>query len=297
MPRKPARKRQTDAKAAFKRAERHARAAAKLGDAALAIRDAKPDRLAFLARDLVQCALPVSDPGDDVRQWVRHNGNTTLTVTATGKKGLPWGCIPRWLLLYVSSEVVRTGNPVVRFGDTLTAFLAALGVRHRGDQAAAVLEQAERLFGAVVRVDVAPDEHGDERGELGRVAAAWRLNRRKGSYIVTLSDEFAAILRRSPVPLDPRALTAIRRCPLALDLYSMLAERLARLVRPVTISWKQLHAVYGGEYAQTCDFARAARRELARIRLLWPGLRYETPRGRLVLYPSPTPVAPRKRAD
>jgi len=34
---------------------------------------------AFMARHLVQCTLPHSDPGD-VEQWARRNGNLTLGI-------------------------------------------------------------------------------------------------------------------------------------------------------------------------------------------------------------------------
>ena len=54
----------------------------------------------FLARELILCTLPHSDPGD-VLMWSRTNGNLTLAIKAgvnekTGKSyGVPYGIIPR----------------------------------------------------------------------------------------------------------------------------------------------------------------------------------------------------------
>ena len=56
----------------------------------------------FLARELILCTLPHSDPRD-VLSWSRKNGDLTLSIKAgvneeTGKSyGLPYGC-----LLYTS---------------------------------------------------------------------------------------------------------------------------------------------------------------------------------------------------
>ncbi len=60
------------------------RAQEKLVDAGVEITQA-PDEveLAYLARELVQCTLPHSDPGD-VPLWTRSNGNVTLVIARLG---------------------------------------------------------------------------------------------------------------------------------------------------------------------------------------------------------------------
>src|SRR5919202_630630 len=64
-----------------------------------------PDQaeLAFLARQLVQCTLPHTNPGD-VPRWLRRNGNLSLIIQPgwDAKKdvsvGYPFGTIPRLFL-------------------------------------------------------------------------------------------------------------------------------------------------------------------------------------------------------
>src|SRR5579864_4005836 len=88
----------------------------KLIDAATEIR-LDPDAVerAYMARQLVQCTLPHSNPGK-VEQWARRNGNLTLGITP-GRDfenncsiGYPYGTIPRLLLFWLTTEAVRTKN-------------------------------------------------------------------------------------------------------------------------------------------------------------------------------------------
>ena len=71
---------------------------------------ATAEDLAFIARELILCTLPHSDPGD-VPGWSRKNGNLTLSIQAgfnseTGKSyGIPYGIIPRIILVWVGVRI------------------------------------------------------------------------------------------------------------------------------------------------------------------------------------------------
>jgi hypothetical protein len=57
------------------------RAQEKLIEAAAVIRMTPGDaEAAFMARQLVQCTLPHSNPGDKLPAWARKNGNLTLSI-------------------------------------------------------------------------------------------------------------------------------------------------------------------------------------------------------------------------
>src|ERR1700722_2077293 len=78
----------------------------RLLEAATAIR-LDPDAVerAYMARQLVQCTLPHTNPGN-VERWLRRNGNTALVIQAgwdTRKDrsiGYPYGTLPRLLLFW-----------------------------------------------------------------------------------------------------------------------------------------------------------------------------------------------------
>jgi len=63
------------------------RAQRKLIEAAAIIRE-DPDAAerAFMARQLVQCTLPHTNPGD-VEQWTRRSGNLVLGIRVLGSNG------------------------------------------------------------------------------------------------------------------------------------------------------------------------------------------------------------------
>jgi hypothetical protein len=71
-----------------------------------------------MARQLVQCTLPHSDPGN-VPLWKRTNGNLTLVIDPfkdrkTGKAMYPYGTIPRLLLFWIVTEATQNKSRHMR---------------------------------------------------------------------------------------------------------------------------------------------------------------------------------------
>jgi hypothetical protein len=99
-------------------------------DIAMNADDAEP---AFMARELVQCTLPHTNPGN-VPLWRRKNGNLTLAIQPgydlkTGEPvGYPYGTIPRLLLFWMTTEAVRTKNRRLQLGHSLSNFMRELGL-------------------------------------------------------------------------------------------------------------------------------------------------------------------------
>lgn len=288
---------------------------AKLLEAAILIRgiDAvDADELAFMGRLLVQATLPHSDPGE-VLGFGRSNGRLSLTVQpgvytdrdgTPRSVGVPYGSLPRLVLAWLTTEAVKTNSPRIVLGDSLSAFMAELGLVPTGGRwgtTARLRDQMKRLFSARITATV----HGDDgqpgflfqSAEVATDAELWWDPKQPDQVAmwgstVTLGERFFRAITERPVPLDFRALRALKKSPLGLDLYTWLTYRMSYLRSEVAIPWEALHAQFGGDYADVKDFTKKAKRELRKIVLLWPGLRYETPRGRLILRPSPTHVPP-----
>ena len=68
--------------------------------------EADPD-LGFMARTMALCSLPRTNPGNR-HQYKRVNGPYKLIMIVGGDNKLPYGNLPRLLLAWVCSEVVRT---------------------------------------------------------------------------------------------------------------------------------------------------------------------------------------------
>src|SRR5271155_2317618 len=128
-------------------------------DASTAIRGAPPERIDFLHTVQCQCGIPYKNPGDEVREWDRKQGNTSLRIEAgsaidprTGdftKLGLPYGEKPRLVLIHLATEAVRTGSPVVDVEESMTAFARSLGLETNGQQLRSLKDQLARLAAAI----------------------------------------------------------------------------------------------------------------------------------------------------
>jgi hypothetical protein len=264
---------------------------------------------AFMARQLVQCTLPHSDPGD-VPIWTRTNGNLTLVIQPhidrqTRKALYPYGSIPRLFLFWLVTEAKRNKSRHIRLGNSLDNFMREIGLNprtgggKRGD-AKRLQEQMRRLIDARISFESETDTHG--RYLHMDVSASsefwWDAKKTNQANLweswIELGEKFYEAVTLSSVPVDLRALRALKRSPLALDLYAWLTytayvaskSRKARMV-----PWEGLHAQMGAEYAEIRMFRTNVRLALKKIKLVYPELKLElTPAGVTIL-PSPTAIA------
>ena len=103
-----------------------------------------------------------------------------------------------------------------------------------------------------------------------------------------LSAEFYDELAAHAVPIDLRALKALKGSPLALDIYSWLTYRMSHLRKPCLIPWEALQTQFGANYGRPRDFKRKFLIHLADVLRVYPAVRLaELPAG-LLLKPSPT---------
>ena len=111
--------------------------------------------LGFMARLLVLCSLPRTNPGNR-HQYKRQNGPYTLIMYSSGETKLPFGNLPRLLLAWISTEAVRTQSREISLGRSLSGFMRKLGMDDRsgsprGDRTR-LRNQMQRLFGCNVQL-------------------------------------------------------------------------------------------------------------------------------------------------
>jgi len=289
-------------------------AALSLLSAADALRDPpRPSDVVFMVRFLAQVTLPHRDPGP-VPVWQRQNGKVKLSlypfVTEAGEFRYPYAGIPRLLLLWIVTEVVRTRQRRLDLGDSLAGFMRRVGLSPgagggKRSDARRLLDQMERLFRARIVFEDARNEGRyaawaempiAEGGQVGWGRAARLLRSPFGNFIIVGEAFFQAILSSS-IPLDLRAVKMLRRSPLALDLYVWATHRVYGLKRGVHISWSQLRYQVGAEYADLSNFRKAAVQALRKIEIAYPAFRYELVTGAIRLLPCPTAVPIREKPD
>ncbi len=253
----------------------------------------------FSPRELIQATLPHSQPKGDPPVWARRNGNYSLSIRPgfvmnerTGVYeciGYPYGSIPRLILCWLTSEAVTRGSRKLELGPSLNTFMRSLGLNPatgggpRGD-AKRLHEQMERLFRASISFAHSnPSQRAWMNMEITSEGFLWWDPAKPdqfslwGSWIV-LGERFYEAITAHPVPLDLRVLRALKKSPLALDLYALLVYKsyLAdRNRKTFTIPWSGLREQIGGEYARMVDFRRAAREALRTIAALHPGAPFD----------------------
>ena len=266
--------------------------------------EADPD-LGFMARLMALCSLPRTNPGNR-HQYKRVNGPFKLIMIAGGDNKLPYGNLPRLILAWISTEVVRTRSRVIVLGPSLAKFMKTLGVYSSGggrDQIK-LRNQMRRLFGCTVQLSY---KEGNEEQFVNSPITSrgkywWNPDNNSAlpgwnSKIVLGEDLFNEIIRH-PVPFDLNTLTALKRSTLGLDLYMWLVYRTFALRAPLRLSWQQVYGQFGTDPSKASDkntvqmFRRDALRELKKIKLAWPDLNYSTAPGVLILHPSTPAIAP-----
>ncbi|MFM7853404.1 MAG: replication protein RepA, partial [Flammeovirgaceae bacterium] len=93
----------------------------------------------------------------------------------------------------------------------------------------------------------------------------------------------------APVPVDMRALKALKRSPLALDLYSWAtytAYQTQRRQQSRFISWELLHAQLGAEYTEMRNFQTKVKQALQKIKSVYPDLGLDYEKGGVRILPS-----------
>lgn len=258
----------------------------------------------YMAQVFIQATMPHSDPGS-VRVWARRNGdyqlviNPFLSVDRQGNElnyGLPYGAIPRILLTWLSTEAVRTGHPVITLGDSLGAFCRALGYPDNGGKRGyrnPLINQMRRLFSA--RFSLVYDGPRGESLFSRQIANGYKLywHPQDPTQVslwesnVTLDPDFFKALLEAPVPVDMRALRALRRSPMALDLYMWLTYRLSYIQKATRIPWGLLALQLGSDYEELRAFRFHALRHLDRLILLpgWERLRFDADEAALTIHP------------
>ena len=263
-----------------------------------------PDGLSFQYVPLIQCTFPHGDPGEQT-VFTRRNGRLELTLsTARPEAGLPYGVPARLLTIYCASQVKRNKSPRIDLGPSVHDFLRRLDIPiTRGERGSlrVYTNQMMRLIHCGISVD---ENIADDSGRQGlhirqtlfvdEARLWWDEGAGVGqdSYLVLSPAIFDSVLTRS-APLSTRAIRALRKSPMDLDVYAWLVHRLYRLGEPSSVSWKQLFGQFGHSYGEIRYFRRFFCGSLTKALQAYPQARVKVSDTGLLLLPSKPHVEPR----
>ncbi|MCP5022480.1 MAG: pirin [bacterium] len=257
-------------------------------------------KLAFFSRILVLATMPHSKTEETV--FTRQNGNFKLQMTAHPDYGLPYGSTSRILLAWLSSTAIQRKMSTIHICGPMAGFMRELGLEPTGGKRGTITyfkDHFQRLLSCTVHFTYDGEEQWTRSGFcIANEAELWwkpmRFSRMDPPPSkVELSKPFFEELLKHPIPLDMRAIQALRKSPLAIDIYSWLTYRYHSLKSPVVIPWESLMLQFGGNYVHKHHFRESFLKQLRKVRVVYPKANItEIPGKGMKLWPSPTHVTP-----
>ena len=101
-----------------------------------------------------------------------------------------------------------------------------------------------------------------------------------------LSETFFAEVIAHPIPVDMRAIRALKKSPLALDIYAWMTYRASYATKPSEIPWQALAMQFGSDYAQVRDFKAAFLDALRKVHTVYAGANFELGERGLIVKPT-----------
>jgi hypothetical protein len=258
----------------------------------------------------VLCQVGMPRKRTDSLSFERTNGSASLLLTA-GKvwngrewvqQSLPYGAKPRLIMINLTTAALCTKNRVVDVGRSTREFMKRIGVTDQGIEYRRLREQIGTLSACTMRlgwvdhrgiVQNHPSVNPIERFEV------WVSRNPDQQTIwpqtVELSQKYYEGILEHAVPLDERAVAALRGSALALDVYTWLAHRLYRIRDPngTPVRWARIKAQFGQEYRAMKPFREKFRAALAAVVSQYRTARIEETKDGLRLWQSPPPIQPR----
>lgn len=275
----------------------------RLIDAAADIMEGDVDSPEFMHSVLCHVGLPRAQTA--ARSFERTSGRASILIEAgklwTGKRWqehpLPYGAKPRLVLMHLCSEAVRIGSPDIEVGRSARDFLTRLGLDNGGHEYARFRSQMEALAACRMVLGFSSEDRAltISTSPISRFEA-WMQHDSKSlglwPGVMTLSPEFYATLMEHAVPLDPRAIHALQKSALALDVYAWLAHRLCRVRKEdgAKLYWKNLREQFGQEYKDPKDFKKSFKEALSKVCSVYPDAQVWDEVGGIRLFPSRPPI-------
>lgn len=263
--------------------------------------------LGYMARALVQATMPHKNPTSS-EVWGRRNGNFSMVMQPgyeIDKKnnphciGLPYGTKPRLVMAFVCAEAVKKRSKEIILGKSLSEFMRQLGLTPTGGRWGTIpmlREQMKRLFSSTISFQYEGDSAEVSGGFriASRLVLFWDSKVPNQSTLwestITLTQEFYDEIVNRPVPVNMRALSALKDSSLALDIYCWITYRMSYLKNPVEVPWELLAMQFGSDYKDVRDFKKNFLKQLKKVSVVYD-VKAEAGDNGLLLKPNRTHIS------
>ena len=277
--------------------------------------------IGFMPRIFAKANLPYTNPDKNPNtksKWERSNGKYNLEICSgtvlsrngeMKRLGIPYGVIPRLIISWLATEVVRNKSPKIRFRKKLVDFMTELEMGSTGGNNGSITrfkEQLVRLFSSTITVKI--DNDNIWNNYTFKIADELFANHFKKSNVnekcninidctLSLDDWLFTELKDHSFPVDMRVVHALRKSTLSLDIYTWLTSRVYKMSGMSNIPWKYLKKQFGSQHGRTSDFVSNFKKCLEEVQLFYPDIKVEATRKELKLRPSPSHVSAKKAVN
>lgn len=260
------------------------------------------DDMAFTHTVLCQVGLPRKHVA--AREFRRQSGSMWINIQAgvldegvgPVEQPIPYGSMPRLALAWMSTLAKRLKTREIPIGETAADFLRLLGMDDQGNRYATLRKQMHALAACRLQLGHKGRTFNGQPVEQFDAWIATKVHGQRALWpgVVLLSEAYYKELVDHGVPLDNRALLALKGSALALDVYTWLAHRLHRIEgRPVILHWKSLREQFAHEYQgkdPDKDFKKRFVQALQASLAVYPSAKVRRVSGGLLLMSSPPPI-------
>ena len=251
----------------------------------------------YMCRLLVQASMPYKKM--DATEFIRKNGNYTLSMVAESAIGLPYGSLPRLIMAWISREAFYTQKRELSLG-SLTSFMRALDIKMTGGKSGSidrVKDQLLRLFNCGISYRHVGDKEVDRiKLDVAEDFRLWKPQTDTFNFPskLLLGARFFNEMVTHHVPMNLGAYKVLSESPLAMDMYLWLTHKMFNLNDNEYIHWSRIKDRFGHGYANNSkgklNFNRKFLEALGRVEAVYSELEVERSPYGVILIPSPTHV-------
>lgn len=239
------------------------------------------------------------------KEIVSEFPNNKMTVSSIGEETLPWGGIPRIIILYLNTMAVLNGTDTISLGKNIKEFVESLDYKAsyvEGGTNDQVMEQLEKLYRTEFSHERIEKIHLEDGSvEIKRHQKSFKIFDEKNTFelikdnlsekqeaTVKLSATYFNELKAHPVPLSMDTIKALKKSPLGLDLYAFLSYR-ANTKKLIALKLTDLMKQFGIE-SETWRFKDNIKRALKLVQKQWPECNVVIKSNAMVILPTRTQI-------
>jgi Plasmid encoded RepA protein len=258
--------------------------------------------ISYICRTMVSASIPHSRTHH--QSYTRENNKNRITVIGNKDSGgIPYGVYPRLILTWLSTEIVKKQSKEIVLGRSLSDFMKSLDLCVTGGKWGTLSrfkEQMQRLFSCAILYSL-KNEVDDTWIALNMTIVNQAvikmddvLNANLFESKILINELFFEEVLRAPIPVDIRAVNALKDSSMALDIYFWLTYRMSYLKFQVDISFSKLQEQFGSGYTDTphgrYEFKRKFLSQLSKVKVIYKDVNYKIYSDWLTLYPSKTHI-------